>query len=67
MSFHFITEGACWAMLPDDRAHPMRLEAGDVVVVPQGETHILGSAPDLEPVPAAPISPSTCARRRARS
>jgi AraC-like DNA-binding protein len=55
VSFHFITHGACWAMLPEDRAHPLRIEAGDVVVVPQGESHILGSAPDLEPVPSAPM------------
>ena len=53
VSFHFITGGTCWARLPDDPASALRIEAGEIVVVPQGETHILGSATNLKPVSSA--------------
>jgi AraC-like DNA-binding protein len=33
----------------------MRVEAGELLVVPQGEAHLMGSALDLAPVPAAPL------------
>ena len=36
-------------MLPGDPASLVQAEAGDVIVVPQGETHVLGSATDLVP------------------
>jgi AraC-like DNA-binding protein len=55
VSFHFITAGSCWARLPGDPASAIRVGAGDIVVVPQGESHILGSAVDLSPVPSAPM------------
>jgi AraC-like DNA-binding protein len=42
-------------MLPDDRGSALRADAGDVIVVPQGESHVLGSSTDLSPVPAAPL------------
>jgi AraC-like DNA-binding protein len=53
VSFHFITGGTCWARLPDDPTSALRIEAGEILVVPQGETHILGSATNLQPVPSA--------------
>jgi AraC-like DNA-binding protein len=55
VSFHFITGGTCWARLPDDPASALRIEAGEIVVVPQGETHILGSATNLKPVSSADV------------
>src|SRR5512144_135802 len=55
VSFHFITGGSCWARLPDDPASALKIEAGEVLVVPRGETHILGSATNLQPVPSAPL------------
>jgi len=55
ISFHLITEGRCWAMLPDDPGSALRVEAGDVIVVPQGETHLLGSATDLSSELMAPL------------
>ena len=55
VSFHFITAGKCWAMLPADPAGAIDLSAGDILVVPQGEAHIMGSARDLQPVPAAAL------------
>jgi AraC-like DNA-binding protein len=55
VSYHLITEGSCWARLADNPRSAIHLDAGELVVVPQGETHILGSAPDLAPLPFAPL------------
>ena len=55
VSYHLITEGSCWAQLADDPASAIRLDEGELLVVPQGETHIMGSAIGLTPVPAAPL------------
>lgn len=40
---------------PADPTTAIHIHAGELLVVPQGETHILGSAPDLEPVPFGPL------------
>jgi AraC-like DNA-binding protein len=55
VSFHFVTEGSCWAMLPHDPAGALQVDAGDLIVVPQGETHVLGSSTDLSPESLAPL------------
>jgi AraC-like DNA-binding protein len=55
VSFHLVTEGRCWAMLPHDRGSALQVDAGDIIVVPQGETHVLGSATDLPPELLAPV------------
>ncbi len=55
VSFHLITEGSCWAQLANDPHSAIQLHAGELVVIPQGEAHILGSALDLPAVPAAPL------------
>ena len=55
VSFHFIIQGECWAMLPDDPAGAIALAAGDILVVPRGEPHIIASARDLQAVPAAAL------------
>ncbi|MEX3935279.1 AraC family transcriptional regulator [Paraburkholderia phymatum] len=55
VSFHLITEGTCWAHLPDRVDPAICVSAGELLVVPQGEAHIMGSALDLAPVPAGPL------------
>ena len=55
ISFHFITAGTCWARLPDDPASALKLDAGELVVVPLGEAHIVGSATNLKPVSGAAV------------
>jgi AraC-like DNA-binding protein len=55
VSYHLITEGSCWAQLPGDTASAIQINAGELLVVPQGEAHLMGSALDLEPVPTAPL------------
>ena len=55
VSFHLVTEGKCWAMLPHQPGTALQVNAGDVIVVPQGETHMIGSATDLSPRLMAPL------------
>lgn len=55
VSFHLVTQGMCWAMLPSDPGSAIEVHAGDILVVPRGESHIMASALDLQPVPAAPL------------
>src|ERR1700755_2233927 len=45
ISYHVITEGECWASIPDEPL--MHLKAGDVLVVPHGDTHVMTSTPGL--------------------
>ena len=55
VSFHLVTEGSCRVMLPHDPDGALRADAGDVIVVPRCETHVLGSSTDLSPVSMAPL------------
>jgi AraC-like DNA-binding protein len=51
VSYHLITEGSCWAQLVDDPTSALRLTAGELLVVPQGEAHLMGSNLDISPAP----------------
>jgi AraC-like DNA-binding protein len=50
VSYHLIIEGSCWAQLTGDPDSAIQVNAGELLVVPQGETHLMGSALDLPPV-----------------
>jgi AraC family transcriptional regulator, alkane utilization regulator len=52
VSYHLIVEGSCYAALADDPASMVRVDAGELLVVPQGESHLMGSSLELVPVPA---------------
>jgi AraC family transcriptional regulator, activator of mtrCDE len=43
--FHLVTRGACWIRI-DGVAEPIRLEAGDIILIPQGAEHVLADTPD---------------------
>jgi AraC-like DNA-binding protein len=45
IEFHGIAKGACWAALVGEP--PVRLEVGDVILFPQGGSHVMSSAPGL--------------------
>jgi AraC-like DNA-binding protein len=47
IEYHVITSGSCWASLIDSDAEPVHLTAGDVVAFPQGDAHVLSSAPGM--------------------
>jgi len=45
IEFHGIVEGSCWAAVVGQS--PLRLEAGDVILFPQGDAHVMSSAPGM--------------------
>ena len=47
IEYHVVTSGSCWASVTDSDAEPVRLAAGDVVAFPQGDAHVLSSAPGM--------------------
>jgi AraC-like DNA-binding protein len=55
VSFHLVTEGRCLATLPHDPGSALQVDAGEVIVVPQGETHVIGSSTNLSPELMAPL------------
>ena len=49
IEYHLIARGACWA---NAIGHPpMRLREGDLIVFPQGDAHVLSSAPGMRATP----------------
>jgi AraC-like DNA-binding protein len=49
IEFHGVIEGSCWAAIVGDP--PLRLEQGDVILFPQGDPHVVSSAPGMRPPP----------------
>jgi AraC-like DNA-binding protein len=52
MEFHMLAKGSGWAAVSG--LAPVRLEAGDVVVFPQGDPHVISCAPGVKPVVREP-------------
>jgi AraC-like DNA-binding protein len=53
IEYHVVTSGSCWGGLLDEPA--IRVEAGDVLVFPQGDAHVMSSAPGMRgPEPVGP-------------
>jgi AraC-like DNA-binding protein len=45
IEYHVLTAGTCFGGLPGEP--PLRLEAGDIIVFPQGDGHVMSSAPGM--------------------
>ena len=45
MEYHVVTQGACWGALAGQA--PVALRAGDVILFPQGDAHVMSSAPGM--------------------
>jgi AraC-like DNA-binding protein len=45
IEFHGVVEGSCWGAIVGEP--PIRLEAGDVILFPQGDAHVMSSAPKM--------------------
>jgi AraC-like DNA-binding protein len=45
IEYHVITRGVCWGALAGET--PVQLRAGDVIMFPQGDAHVMSSAPGL--------------------
>ena len=49
MEFHAVLSGACWAVAVG--GEPVHLAAGDLVIFPQGDAHVVSSAPGMRAPP----------------
>jgi hypothetical protein len=47
IEYHVLTRGSCWASMVGSGAPAIRMSAGDVVAFPQGDAHVLSSAPEM--------------------
>lgn len=48
MEYHMIAKGSGWAAIAGQP--PIKVSAGDIVMFPQGDSHVMSSAPGLEPL-----------------
>jgi Cupin len=47
--YHVITRGSCWGGVIGEP--PLRLSAGDIIVFPHGDSHVMSSAPGMRNSP----------------
>jgi AraC-like DNA-binding protein len=50
IDYHVVTAGSCWGGLIGEPA--FQLQTGDVIAFPQGDAHVISSAPGMRGVPA---------------
>lgn len=46
MEYHVVTAGECWIRVAGEA--PLQLHRGDVIVLPQGDAHVVSSAPGMD-------------------
>jgi AraC-like DNA-binding protein len=51
MEFHVVTRGYCWGAIVGEQ--PVRLQAGDILLFPHGDPHVISSAPGMRAPPDA--------------
>jgi AraC-like DNA-binding protein len=49
INYHVVTSGACWVGLVGEP--PFQISAGDIIAFPQGDAHVLSSAPGMRGQP----------------
>ena len=49
MEYHAVAQGSCWAGIPGGPS--VQLFAGDVVMFPHGDAHVMSSAPGMRGIP----------------
>lgn len=49
IEYHLIARGACWGHIVGQE--PIRLNEGDLILFPQGDAHVLSSAPGMHAAP----------------
>ena len=47
--YHLMMEGTCWATIEGEE--PIKLSAGDIILLPHGDTHVLATAPGMRKTP----------------
>src|SRR5690348_1701166 len=53
--FHVLAEGTCWVRVKGEP--PLHLSAGDVLIVPQGDEHVMASDLKVQPAPMRTVVP----------
>jgi AraC-like DNA-binding protein len=53
--FHVLAEGKCWVKAKGER--PIQMTAGDVLVLPRGDEHVMASDLSLDPTPMKILVP----------
>ena len=53
IEYHVVTRGSCWISLVGDdlKFEPVRLEEGDIAVIPHGDPHVVSSSPGMRAEP----------------
>jgi AraC-like DNA-binding protein len=52
IEYHVVARGACWiTLVGNDKFEPVRLDEGDIAVVPHGDAHVVSSAPGMRAEP----------------
>ena len=52
IEYHVVTRGSCWISLIGDAGfEPVKLEEGDIAVIPHGDPHVVSSAPGMRAEP----------------
>lgn len=51
IAFHIMLDGGCWAHLADGTGESVRIGAGDAVIFPGGDSHILGTEKNRDAKP----------------
>ena len=52
IEYHVVTRGSCWiAIIGGAPFEPVRLQEGDIAVIPHGEPHVVSSAPRMRGEP----------------
>ena len=51
--FHLVTEGQCYCR-NEEGGRAVPLEAGDIVILPHGNAHLMGNGPSVTPIDSAP-------------
>ncbi|HEV7606723.1 MAG TPA: AraC family transcriptional regulator [Steroidobacteraceae bacterium] len=49
ISYHLMMEGTCWATIEGEE--PIKLDAGDVIMLPHGDTHVMATTPGMRQTP----------------
>ena len=47
INFHALVSGTCWVALVDGSEPGVQLNAGDIIILPTGDAHVLSSAPGM--------------------
>jgi hypothetical protein len=51
IGFHVMVTGKCWVEIAEPAFGPLHVEAGDIILVPRGDPHLMGSISGGEATP----------------